>query len=164
MSWTPGKLQMACSRKEKIGFGVLKMYIVFHHWLLIDSHNTLVCLKFIFRRLQNLSLLVTSFFVPRIFTLSDLLESQWTDCIPDSKVKVGKIKDGFLHFFYFWKNYMKKLEEHEMEPVSDKISDFVWSGYHIFAAVLVVVVMVAFKILSRIELAVSKPRFDLMKY
>jgi len=37
-------------------------------------------------------------------------------------------------------------------------------AFHIFAAVLVVVVMVAFKILSRIELAVSKPRFDLMKY
>ena len=104
------------------------------------------------------------FFVPRIFTLSDLLESQWTDCIPDSKAKVGKVKDGFLHFFYFWKNYMKKLDEHEMEPISYKISDFVWSGYHIFAAVLEVVVMVAFKILSRIELAVSKPRFDLMKY
>ena len=76
----------------------------------------------------------------------------------------GKDKRWFLAFFL--KELHEKLDEHEMEPVSYKISasDFVWSGYHIFAAVLVVVVMVAFKILSRIELAVSKPRFDLMKY
>ena len=74
--------------------------------------------------------------------------------------------DLAFFFFFFLNELNEKLDEHEMEPVSYKISasDFVWSGYHIFAAVLVVVVMVAFKILSRIELAVSKPRFDFMKY